>query len=93
MKWLAMAVVSLAAVWLLAGRAPEPSENLGASEMVPEPMRGLESNLDPVKSDETITAAPSTDADDSLEPNTGGVINIGEPMNPDDPSTWPPDGR
>ena len=97
MKWLAMAVVLVAAVWLLAGRAPEPSENLGASDMASEPTKGPEPILDPVpasqaggdESDETSTTAPSTDADDSLEPDTDGVINIGEPMDPDDPSTWP----
>ena len=86
-----MAVVLVAAVWLLAGRAPEPSENPGASEMAPAPMRGPEPNLEPVlapqaggeKSDETPSPAPS--ADDALEPDTEGVINIGEPMDPDDP--------
>ena len=100
MKWLAMAVVLVAAVWLLAGRAPEPSENLGAPEMAPKPIKGPETILDPVpvpqaggdKSDEAATAAPS--ADDSLEPDTAGVINIGESMDPEDSSIWPrPEGN
>ena len=97
MKWLAMAVVLVAAVWLLAGRAPEPLENPGAAEMAPKPIKGPEPILDLVpapqargdKSDETPTTAPSADADDALAPDTDGVINIGEPMDPDDPSTWP----
>ena len=97
MKWLAMAVLLVAAVWLLAGRAPEPSETPGASEMAPEPIKGPEPILDPMpvsqvggdKSDEAATAAPSTAADDSLELDTDSVINIGEPMDLDDPSTWP----
>ncbi|MDA9711461.1 hypothetical protein N9U42_03740 [Luminiphilus sp.] len=32
-------------------------------------------------------------ADSEVEPADGGAINIGEPMDLDDPSTWPQYGR
>ena len=92
MKWL-LIVVLMAAVWLLAGRAPVPSENSEASDTAHESIKSLGLVREPVptndsKFGETLIAASSTDADDSLESDTDGVIHIGEPMDPDDPLTW-----
>ena len=100
MKWLwaALAGVALVLVWqgvspLLTGSG---SADQGASATSPPESASEAAStkaLEGVEWDEPQkvqipdpTPVPQPNADDGLE---DGVINIGEPMDPDDPSTWP----
>ena len=97
MKWLWAAAGVVAVVWGWAAlipadapapaepfvtkvpaKAPEPASGLGESSSSDHAMPDAEgSTLAPIEAE-----APATDDRDQ-------VINIGEPMDPDDPSTWP----
>ena len=92
MRWLIVAVIVVAVVGLWTLREPEPA---GAPPPLPQAPEAAAEGLfepslpqqapDPSKTVEAASGAregaPDRDAD--------GVINIGEPMDPDDPSTWP----
>ena len=95
MRWLFIALVLVAAVWLWTAQQPdqaapaEPivddSSQLGSTEPPQIAMEPLSGNSQ-VSPEAGIVAEPS-----SIQPGTETVINIGEPMDPDDPSTWPVD--
>ena len=89
MKWLltAIALVVAVAVWSLLDPVVEPSAPSlpASSDDLPsfvEPEPEAESLIEMTPRPEVVPASESEPADD-------GVINIGEPMDPDDPSTWP----
>ena len=91
MKWLwaALGVVVLVVVWTLIkpvqqgkdGVPLEPQERVEKPLDIPAwdaPQKAPPPNREPIPQ----PSAPDPGQDD-------GVINIGEPMDPDDPSTWP----
>ena len=89
MKWLltAIALVVAVAVWSLLDPVVEPSAPSlpASSDDLPsfvEPEPEAESVIEITPRPEVVPASEAERADD-------GVINIGEPMDPDDPSTWP----
>ena len=97
MKWLLGAVILVGAVWLwtLQGPSDAPDKSLksvlGAQpEKAPEPVWQAAPDdrdnamAEPVRMDQGQHSAPASERADKDQ-----VINIGEPMDPDDPSTWP----
>lgn len=95
MRLLVIALVLVAAVWLWTAQQPDQpasakpivddSSPLGATEPPHNAMEPLSMNLQ-VSPEADLEAEPS-----AVEPGAETVINIGEPMDPDDPSTWPVD--
>ena len=97
MKWLIAAAILVGAVWLwtLQGPADAPDQSLkSVLEAQPEkgpapvwkpmPADGSKAVAEPVRVDQGQDLQPAPEMADQDE-----VINIGEPMDPDDPSTWP----
>ena len=97
MKWLSGGVILVGAVWLwtLQGPADVPDRSLTTvletkPERAPDPVwkTAPEDNgnavAESVRTDQSKDSAPVSEGAD-IET----VINIGEPMDPDDPSTWP----
>ena len=89
MKWLltAIAVVFAAAVWSLLDPVVEPF-----APSLPASSDDLPSFVEPepeAESSTGMTPRPEVVPASEAEPADDGVINIGEPMDPDDPSTWP----
>ena len=97
MKWLLGAAILVGAVWLwtLQGPADTPDQSLKSvleaqSEKAPDPvwkaMPDDSSNAmgEPLPNGQSQDSSPGSEGTDEDQ-----VINIGEPMDPDDPSTWP----
>ena len=97
MKWLLGAAILVGAVWLwtLQGPADAPDQGLKSvleaqPEKVPDPVwKAIPDDSDnaiaePVRMDQSQDSTPAPEGTDKDD-----VINIGEPMDPDDPSTWP----
>ena len=97
MKWLLGAAILVGAVWLwtLQGLSDAPDKSLKSAleaqpEKAPEPVwQAMPDDRDnamaePARMDQSQDSAPVSERADKDE-----VINIGEPMDPDDPSTWP----
>ena len=97
MKWLLGAAILVGAVWLwtLQGPADAPDQGLKSvleaqPEKAPEPFWQATPDdsgnaMDqPARMDQSQDSAPVSEGADRDQ-----VINIGEPMDPDDPSTWP----
>ena len=97
MKWLLGAAILVGAVWLwtLQGPADTPDQSLeSVLEMQPEktpdpvwkamPDDNGKAVVEPARMDQSQDSAPVSEGVDRDQ-----VINIGEPMDPDDPSTWP----
>ena len=91
MRWLIFAVIVVAVVGLWTLREPEPA---GAPPPLPQAPEAAPEGLfepslphapEPKKAVEEAEGALGDDP----ERDADGVINIGEPMDPDDPSTWP----
>ena len=96
MKWLLGAAILVGAVWLwtLQGPADAPARGLESvletqPERAPEPVwKAMPDDSDnamaqPARMDQSQDSVPVSERVDKDE-----VINIGEPMDPDDPSTW-----
>ena len=95
MKWLLGAAILVGAVWLwtLQGPADTPDLSLeSVLEMQPEKTPDPVWKAMPDDSGNTMGEPARIDLSQDL-PSSGAdkdqVINIGEPMDPDDPSTWP----
>ena len=96
MKWLLGAVLLVGVVWLWTLQEPTDARDqssksvLGADpEKAPEPVwRRMPDDsgnaMAEVRIDQSQDLAPASEGADEQE-----VINIGEPFDPDDPSTWP----
>ena len=88
MKWLltAIAVVVAVAVWSLCESVVEPS-TLSLPASSDEMLSFVESEPEGESLTE-MAPPPEVYPVSEAEPADDGVINIGEPMDPDDPSTW-----
>ena len=101
MRWLWAAIAGVALVLVWQGlnplfRGPDPADvdagaSTPASELAPEAtstkaLEGVEWDEPQRAQIPEPTPVPQPDAAEGSE---DGVINIGEPMDPDDPSTWP----
>ena len=101
MKWLWAAIAGVALVLVWQGLSPRftgsdsADADAGASTRASELAPDAASNkaLEGVEQDEPqkveIPDATPVPQPESAEDSEDGVINIGEPMDPDDPSTWP----
>ncbi len=86
----ATAVVAAVVIWTSREPVVEPSEPLS-----PASSDGLPSFTETELEGEPLMESvppPQVPATFEAKPADGGVINIGEPMDPDDPSTWPQPG-
>ena len=89
MKWLliAVALVVAAAMWTLREPDVEPFNSF-----LPAGSDAAPSFVEPEPEGESLMErAPPSEVPAAFEtkPADGDVINIGEPMDPDDPSSWP----
>ena len=96
MRWILGVALLVGAVWFLISRQdsmPAPEAPASAAPVVKTPQQALPSA--PPAAEPVIAAEPVATAPEEAAPerDDDGVINIGEPMDPDDPSTWPRDGR
>ena len=98
MKWLMGAVMLAGAVWWMISaqeEAPVSEAPLALPSTPTDPLSN-QAEIDPTRSGEQADFADAEAIEEVVaeEVNNldeGGVINIGEPMDPDDPSTWPVD--
>ena len=97
MKWLLGAVILVGAVWLWTLQGPDDAPAPGLESVLetqpgrapgpvwkPMPENGGGAIAEPARMDQSQDSAPAVEGADKDR-----VINIGEPMDPDDPSTWP----
>ena len=95
MKWLLVAVILVGAVWwMISAREEAPlSEVPLALPAAPTDPLSNQAEIDPTRAGEQTEAEAIEEvvAEEVNDLDQGGVINIGEPMDPDDPSTWPVD--
>ena len=95
MKWLLVAVILVGAVWwMISAREEAPvSEAPLASPAKPSDPLSNRAEIDPTRAGEQAEAEAIKEmvAEEVIDLDQDGVINIGEPMDPDDPSTWPVD--
>ena len=95
MKWLLGAVILVGAVWwMISAREEAPvSEALLALPAQSSDPLSIQAEIDPTPATEQAEAEAIKEmvAEEAVELDQDGVINIGEPMDPDDPSTWPVD--
>ena len=97
MKWLLGAAILVGAVWLWTLQGPSDAPDLSLKsaleaqpEKAPEPVwqaipdEGGNAMDQPARMDQSQDSTPGSEGADKDK-----VINIGEPMDPDDPSTWP----
>ena len=97
MKWLLGAVLLVGVVWLWTLQDPtdardqSPKSVLEAQpEKAPEPVwRAMPDDSNNAVAESVRMAQSQDSAPVSEEMDKDEVINIGEPMDPDDPSTWP----
>ena len=95
MKWLLGAAILVGAVWLwtLQGPADAPDQSLEPA-LDAQPDKAPAPAWRPMPDEPSEAEAARMDQGQDSEPISGGadkdeVINIGGPMDPDDPSTWP----
>ena len=95
MKWLLGAVTLAAAVWWVISDREETSLSEAPVGLPPAPSVEFsnEAKIDLTRSGEQaeVEATKEMVAEEVNDLDQDGVINIGEPMDPDDPSTWPVD--
>ena len=95
MKWLLVAVILVGAVWwMISAREEAPlSEAPLPSPAAPFERSSNEAEIDPASAGEQAEAEAIKEvvAEETIDLDQEGVINIGKPMDPDDPSTWPAD--
>ena len=95
MKWLLGAVILVGAVWwMISAREEAPvSEAPLALPAAPSDLLSYQAEIDPTRAGEQAEAEAIKEmiAEEVIDLDQDGVINIGEPMDPDDPSTWPVD--
>ena len=98
MKWLLGAVILVGAVWWMTSDREEASVSEAPAGLPPAPSVELsnEAKSDLTRSGEKADFAEAEAieevvAEEVNDLDQDGVINIGEPMDPDDPSTWPVD--
>ena len=97
MKWLLGAVILGGVLWLWTLQGPADAPDLGLKSVLeaqpgkaPDPVwKSMPDDSDnamaePARMDQSQHSAPASEVADKDE-----VINIGWPMDPDDPSTWP----
>ncbi len=97
MKWLWAAAGVVAVVWgwiaLTPADTSEPAEPfvIEAPKEAPEPASGLgeSSRDDYLPPDAADPAVATIESEGPATDDRDQVINIGEPMDPNDPSTWP----
>ena len=98
MKWLLGAVILVGAVWWMMSdreEAPGSEAPLALPAASTDPMSN-QAEIDPTRSGEKADFAEAEAIKEVVAKEVNnldqdGVINIGEPMDPDDPSTWPVD--
>ena len=91
MRWILGAAALVGAIWLLISKQELTPAHEAPSPAVITPQ---EAPLSEFPAEETVvTAQPAEAVPKQAAPDRddNGVINIGEPMDPDDPSTWPVD--
>ena len=89
MRWILGAAALVGAIWLLISKQELTPAHEAPSPAVITPQ---EAPLSEFPAEETVvTAQPAEAVPKQAAPDRddNGVINIGEPMDPDDPSTWP----
>ena len=95
MKWVLSAVILVGAVWwMISAREEAPvSEAPLALPAAPSDSLSNQAEIDPIRAGEQAEAEATKGmvAEEVIDPDQDGVINIGEPMDPDDPSTRPVD--
>ena len=91
MKWVLSAVILVGAVWwMISAREEAPvSEAPLALPAAPSDSLSNQAEIDPIRAGEQAEAEATKGmvAEEVIDPDQDGVINIGEPMDPDDPST------
>ena len=95
MKWLLGTVILVGAVWwMVSDRDDAPvSEVPLALPAAPTDPLSNQAEIDLTRSGEQaeVEATKEMVAEEVNDLDQDGVINIGEPIDPDDPSTWPVD--
>ena len=98
MKRLLSAVILVGAVWwMMSAREEAPvTEAPLALPAAPSGSLSNQTEIDPTGAGERaevaeVEAIKEMGAEEGIDLDHHGVINIGEPMDPDDPSTWPVD--
>ena len=95
MKWLLGAVILVGAIWWVTSDREEAlvSEAPLALPAAPSDPSSNQAEIDPTRAGEQaeVEAIKEIVAEEVIDLDQEGVINIGEPMDPDDPSTWPVD--
>ena len=97
MKWLLAAAVVVGVVWAWVALNPDITPEPAEPFPIEAPVKASESANGPRESSSDGYAAPDLQDAAVVAPETelpaaddsDRVINIGEPMDPDDPSTWP----
>ena len=88
-----MAAILVGAVWLWSVQPPERSAPISSFSTGPVPSvqrEQLQSIQEPLANSQIMPPKSDKGSDLSkIDPDAGRVVNIGEPMDPDDPSTWP----
>ena len=95
MKWLLVAVILVGAVWWMISAREEAAvseAHLALPAASTDPLSN-QAEIDPTRAGEQAEAEASKGmvAEEAIDLDQDGVINIGEPMDPDDPWTWPVD--
>ena len=92
MKWLLGTVIFAGAVWwVISAREEAPaSEAPWALPGAPSDLSSNQAKIDPTRTGGQEEAEATTEmvAEEVIDLDQDGVIFIGEPMDPDDPSTW-----
>ena len=96
MEWLLVAAVLVGAVWWIISAREETLvlEAPLALPAAPSDPLSNEAEIDPTGAGEQAEvieaeAIEEMVAEEAVEVDQDGVVNIGEPMDPDDPATWP----